>query len=177
MWQYLLHLWAFPPANVRLVCPAPPPGEAPDLNGFFDPTAVSSAYQWAVGASALIALAAVLFCYLLDRESLSRSFVRRWYVALGITSVLGALVPLVMLYVLVPQHALAGTCDTNTLPFAAAFPLALALSRALAGLVWTGLAFAVFSLLLTRIAGWHPASGGLFHNRGCPWPRINPFGA
>ena len=177
MWQTLLHLWAAPPADVWLRCPDPAPGDVPDLNGFFDPTVVASAYEWTVGASALAALATVLACYLLDRESLSRSFVRRWWVWLAGTSVLGALVPLLMLYVVVPQHALAGTCDTNQLPFAAAFPLGIALSRAAAGLVWTALAFSLFSLLLTRAAGWHPASGGLFHNRGCPWPRINPFGA
>jgi hypothetical protein len=177
MWQYLLHLWAVPPVNVALACPPPPPGETANPFGFFDPTAVASAYQWTVAASALAALVAVLACYLLDRESLSRTFVRRWYVALGATSVAGALVPLLMLYVAVPQHAMAGTCDTNSLPFAAAFPLGLALSRAAAGLVWTALAFTLFSLLLTRAAGWHPAAGGLFHNRGCPWPRMNPFGA
>jgi hypothetical protein len=89
----------------------------------------------------------------------------------------GALVPLAMLYAVVPQHALAGTCETNPLPFAATFPLETALNRSLAGFFWSALAFGVFSFLLTRAAGWHPAAGGFFHNRGCPWPRINPFGA
>ncbi|HEX8394031.1 MAG TPA: hypothetical protein VF665_16940 [Longimicrobium sp.] len=177
MWQYVVYLWAVPPADVLLACPLPAPGEAPDPYGVFDPSAVAAAYQWAVAASVLVALAAVLACYLLDRESLSRAFVRRWWSWLAGTAVAGALVPLLMLYVVVPQHALAGTCDTNADAFAATFPLALALNRAAAGMVWTGLAFAAFSLLLTRAAGWHPASGGLFHNRGCPWPRVNPFGA
>jgi hypothetical protein len=53
----------------------------------------------------------------------------------------------------------------------------LALNRALAGVFWSAMAFALSSFLLTRAAGWHPAAGGFFHNRGCPWPRINPFGA
>lgn len=177
MWEYLLHLWAAPPADVELTCPPPAPGDPPDLNGFFDPVPVATAYQWAAAATGLLVLAAVLACYLTDRRSLSRAFVRRWWVSLAIASVIGALVPLLMLYFAVPQHALAGTCDTNPLPFAATYPLGLALGRSLAGLVWGALAFAVFSFLLTRAAGWHPAAGGFFHNRGCPWPRINPFGA
>jgi uncharacterized integral membrane protein len=177
MWQFLLHLWAPPPADVALICPLPLPGEPADLNGFFDPGPVATAYQWTVLATAVLVLLAVLACYLTDRRSLSLAFVRRWWVTLAIVSFVGALVPLVMLYFVVPQHALAGTCETNPLPFPAPFPVDLALARALAGLVWSALAFGVFSFLLTRAAGWHPASGGFFHNRGCPWPRINPFGA
>lgn len=177
MWQSVLHLWATPPANVPLECPPPPPDQPFDPYGIFDPVPVAAAYQWTAAVTALLVLLAVLACYLLYRRSLSRAFVQRWWIALAFASVLGALVPLVMLYAAVPQHALAGTCETNPLPFAATFPLGLALSRSLAGFLWSALAFGVFSALLTRVAGWHPASGGLFHNRGCPWPRINPFGA
>jgi hypothetical protein len=177
MWQYLLHLWAPPHANIPLTCPPPAPGESPDLNGFFDPGPVAAAYQSTALATALLVLLAVLACYLLDRHSLSRAFVRRWWMVMAGTVFVGALVPLAMLYFVVPQHALAGSCETNPLPFAATYPLGLALSRALAGFFWSALAFGVFSILLTRVAGWHPASGGFFHNRGCPWPRINPFGA
>jgi hypothetical protein len=177
MWQSLLHLWAPPPADVALICPLPAPGEPEDPFGVFDPASVLTAYQWTAVATALLVLLAVLACYLTDRRSLSRAFVQRWWVTLAIASVIGALVPLVMLYFVVPQHALAGTCETNPLPFAATFPVGLALSRALAGFIWSALAFGAFSFLLTRAAGWHPASGGFFHNRGCPWPRINPFGA
>lgn len=146
-------------------------------NGFFDPAPVVAAYQWTALATGLLVLAAVLACYLLDRRSLSRRFVWRWWAVLGAASVAGALVPLVMLYLIVPQQALAGTCETNPLAFIETFPLADALNRALAGFVWSALAFVLLSLLLTRAAGWHPAAGGFFHNRGCPWPRINPFGA
>jgi hypothetical protein len=177
MWQYLQHLWAPPPANVALTCPAPAPGDPPDLNGFFDPVPVATAYGWMFWTTLVLVLLAVLACYLLDRRSLSRAFVRRWWLVLIGTSVLGALVPFVMLYLVVTQHALAGTCDTNPLPFAATYPIALALNRALAGLVWSALAYGLASFILTKLAGNHPASGGFFHNRGCPWPRINPFGA
>ncbi|WP_420128167.1 hypothetical protein [Longimicrobium sp.] len=177
MWQSLLHLWASPPANVKLTCPLPAPGDPPDLNGFFDPAPVNAAYGWTALATGLLVLLAVLACYLLDRRSLSRAFVLRWWLVLAIASVVGALVPLVMLYVVVPQHALVRTCDTFPLAFSETYPVGLALSRALAGLVWSALAFGVFSFVLTRATGWHPASGGFFHNRGCPWPRINPFGA
>jgi hypothetical protein len=177
MWQFLLHLWSPPPANVYLECPPPAPGEAFDPAGFFDPASVAAAYQWTALATALLVVLAVLACYLLDQRSLSRAFVRRWWIVLATASVIGALVPLAMLYFVVPQHALQGTCETNPLPFAAVFPLGLALNRALAGFAWSALAFGVVSFLLTRAAGWHPASGGFFHNRGCPWPRFNPFGA
>jgi hypothetical protein len=108
--QYLLHLWASPPANVALACPLPAPGEPPDLNGFFDPLPVATAYQWPALVTVLLVLLAVLACYLLDRRSLSRAFVRRWWKALSAASVIGALVPLAMLYLIVPQHALAGSC-------------------------------------------------------------------
>jgi hypothetical protein len=175
--QSVLHLWAPPPANVALVCPPPAPGDPSDLAGFFDPLPVATAYQWTAAATALLVLLAVLACYLLDRRSLSRAFVQRWWMVLVGTAVLGALVPLAMLYAVVPQHALAGTCETNPLPFAQVFPLGPALDRAIAGFFWSALAFGAVSFLLTRAAGWHPASGGFFHNRGCPWPRINPFGA
>lgn len=177
MWQSVLHLWASPPVNVPLVCPPPVPGQPVAVGGFFDPAPVAAAYQWTAIATTVLVLLAVLACYLLDRRSLSRAFVQRWWMMLIITSILGAIVPLVMLFGIVPQHAFAGSCETNPLAFGADYPAALALSRAAAGLVWSALAFAVFSFLLTRAAGWHPASGGVFHNRGCPWPRINPFGA
>lgn len=177
MWQSVLHLWASPPNDVRLDCPPPVPGDSPDLIGFFDPAPVAAAYQWTALATGLLVLAAVLACYLLDQRSLSRRFVWRWWAVLGAASAVGALVPLVMLYLVVPQHASLGTCTTYPLPFVGTYPLGLALNRALAGFVWSALAFVLLSLLLTRAAGWHPAAGGLFHNRGCPFPRINPFGA
>lgn len=177
MWQSVLHLWASPPDDVALTCPPPLPDQLWDPNGIFDPAPVAAAYQWAALATGVLVLAAVLACYLLDRRSLSRRFVWRWWTVLGAASVAGALVPLAMLFLVVPQHARAGTCDTNPLAFDATFPLDVALNRALAGFVWSALAFVLLSLLLTRAAGWHPAAGGFFHNRGCPWPRINPFGA
>lgn len=177
MWQYLLHLWAPAPVSLRLECPLPVPGQEPDPLGFFDPAPISAAYQWTAVATLLLVLVAVLACYLLDTRSLSRAFVQRWWMVLAATAVLGALVPLLMLYVVVPQHAALDTCGTNPLAFAQPFPLAVALNRSLAGFFWSALAFSVISFLLTRAAGWHPAAGGLFHNRGCPWPRINPFGA
>src|SRR5688500_8860298 len=98
MWQYLLHLWSPPPANVPLTCPAPAPGEPPDLNGFFDPAPVAAAYQWIVYASVAAVLLGVLLCYLLSRSSLNREFVRRWYGFLIGTMVAGALIPVLVLY-------------------------------------------------------------------------------
>jgi hypothetical protein len=176
MWQSLLHLWSPPPANLRLACPLPAPGEPVDPVGFFNPGPVAAAYGWVVWGSLGAVLLAVLLCYLTYGSSLNTGFVRRWYAFLLAAALAGALVPVLVL-TLAPQHALADTCDTNPLPFRAELPDALLVERAGAGLVWAALAFCLGSLLLTRIAGWHPASRGLFHNRGCPWPRWNPFGA
>ena len=176
MWQSLLHLWSPPPTNVRLPCPPPAPGDPPPVDGFLDPVPVAAAYGWTASASLVAVLLAVLLCYLAYADSLNTGFVRRWYGFLASAMAAGALIPVLVLS-LAPQQAMAGSCETNPLAFAASFPDALIVDRAMAGLVWAGVAFCLASLLLTRVAGWHPASRGLFHNRGCPWPRWNPFGA
>lgn len=176
MWQYLLHLWAPPPANVALTCPAPPPGESPDPAGFFDPAGIQAAYDWIAISSVGAVLLLVLLCYLLGSSSLNRGFVRKWYGFWVAACLAGFLIPLVIFF-LVPQHALAGTCETNPLPFREYLLFAQMLPRATAGFVWCMVVFPLASLLLTAVAGWHPASRGFFHNRGCPWPRWNPFGA
>jgi hypothetical protein len=176
MWQYLMHLWAPPPAALPLICPAPAPGEPADPGGFFDPAPLSAAYDWIFTATAAGVLLMVLVCYLAAPASLSLHFVRRWYGFWIGTALLGALVPLVVL-LLMPQHALAGSCETNPLPFAAALSLSQMLPRITAGLAWAFLAFPLLSRILTWVAGRHPASRGFFHNRGCPWPRWNPLGA
>jgi hypothetical protein len=176
MWQYLQHLWSPPPANVPLACPPPAPGEAPDLNGFFDPGPVAAAYSWIFWASLAAVLLSILLCYLAYSSSLSRGFVRRWYGFLIGTMLACALIPVLVMY-LTPQYALAGSCETNPLPFAADLPGSLMFMRATAGFVWALFAFVLFSWIFTFVAGRHPASGGFFHNRGCPWPRRNPIGA
>ncbi len=73
-------------------------------------------------------------------------------------------------------RALAGSCETNPDPFLAVLPWSEILGRGLAGAVWGLLAFALLSLVLTRTAGLFPWSRGLFHHRGCPYPRLSPFG-
>lgn len=176
MWQSLLHLWAPVPVNVLLTCPPAPPGAPAVGPGFLDPAPIATAYQWTAIVSGVAVLAAVLLCYLLARSSLNRGFVTRWYGFMGASMVAGAVIPVAVL-LLMPQHALAGTCETNPLEFAAHLPAAVILARAAAGFAWGGLVFVLTSLVFTFAAGRHPASRGFFHHRGCPWPRWNPFGA
>jgi hypothetical protein len=167
---FLLHLWANPPTDLALMCPAPPPGDPIPPPGFFDPATVSAAYGAAGWASLGAVILLVLCCYLLTRSSLGPGFVKRWWIFLAIAGVVGFLVPLGVLRFW-GTRALAGSCVTNPNPFAATLPWSEILDRSVAGLVWAPLAFLIFSLLFTRTAGWLPQSGGFFHNRGCPWPR------
>lgn len=125
------------------------------------------------GVSILLVVALLLGCYLLPRASLNPGFVSRWWITFAVSGVLCLLVPLAVgLYS--PVHARAGSCSTRPAAFAAEIPVELLLPRMLAGLVWGLLAFALVSLLATRLLGRWSGAGGFFHYRGCPWPRWNP---
>lgn len=173
--NYLLHLWSVPPADLPLTCPPPPPGEPADPTGFFDPATVHGAYSAAGWASLLLVLALVCLCYLWTSGSLGPRFMRRWvlFLALSGAAALGVAVLVLRTW---PTRALAGSCETNPEPFLAALPWSEVLGRGLAGAVWGVLVFALLSLVLTRTAGLFPWSRGLFHHRGCPYPRLSPFG-
>jgi hypothetical protein len=174
MWKYLLHLWAKPPLDLPLTCPAPAAGQPPDLSGAFDPDSVVAAFQNVSIVSALIVLLLVLACYQMTRSSLGRTFVIRWWVFVGFAAGLCALAAFALL-TLAPTRALEGSCDTNPTAFVAALPGSIVLARSIAGLVWAFPAFAIMSLILTQTAGRFPSlRNGFFHNRGCPWPRFLP---
>lgn len=173
MLQSLLHPWT-PPLSVPLTCPAPAPGEPIDPTGFFDPDSLVGPFHLAGIVWLVTVLALVLACYLTATASLNRGFVMKWYVYWGVAIVLGTLIPLVVLS-LAPLHAAAETCATNSLPFAASLAFNQILPVMEGSALWALVAFPLVSWALTRAAGWHPASGGFFHYRGCPWPRWNPF--
>ena len=171
MWQSVLTAWA-PPENVTLLCPVLA-GDTP-ATGFFDPASLAAAYRASALAWAAVLLALVLACYLTAPASLDRGFVVKWWMYWAAAVALGALVPLVVLSQ-APLHALAGSCFTNPLPFEAHLTFAQILPAMVVWALWALAAFPLVSWLLTRAAGWHPASRGFFHYRGCPWPRWNPF--
>ncbi|HEX8271790.1 MAG TPA: hypothetical protein VF615_03995 [Longimicrobiaceae bacterium] len=173
MLLWLLHLWAQPPVGVRLPCPLPRAGEDYDPGGLYDAAEIAARWQAMAGVSAALVVALLLGCYLLPRASLNRGFVVRWWAALAVSGGLCLLVPLVVgLYA--PVHARPGSCSTRPAAFPVDLPLELLLPRMLAGLVWGLLAFALVSLLATRLLGRWSGAGGFFHYRGCPWPRWNP---
>jgi hypothetical protein len=55
-----------------------------------------------------------------------------------------------------------------------ALPWDIVVDRALSGILWGVVLFVVLSLILTRLVGKSSWSGGFFHNRGVPYPRILP---
>lgn len=169
--NYFLHLWATPPASLVLDCPPAPPGATNDPTGFFDPGTVDAAYSAAGWGSLVVVLLLVLLCYLLTEMSTGPRFTRRWLLFLVVAAVVCFAVPLGVLRAW-PTHSLAGSCELFPDPFPAKLPWNEIVNRALAGLVWGLLAFVIVSVLATRIAGRFPWSGGFFHCRGCPWPRL-----
>lgn len=173
MFDYLLHLWAPPPTDLQLICPPPPPGDPPDLAGFFDPSTVATAYSAAGLASGVVVLLLAFVCFQFTSYTTGPRFTKRYVLFWLVCGVLCFLVPLAILRA-AETLALAGTCDTNPEPFAQALPWNVIIGRGVAGLVWGALMFFVVTLLLTRTAGRFPWSGGFFHNRGTPWPRLVP---
>jgi hypothetical protein len=173
MWNWLLHLWAGPPVDAVLACPAPRAGEAPDPGGLYIAAEITSAWQLMAAASAVGVFLLLFACYQLPRASLNRAFVVRWWFALAAAGVLCALAPLAV-WLLVDLHARPGSCSTRPAAFPVELPIALLWPRVAAGLLWGVLAFVLLSLFATRVGGNWPAAGGFFHYRGCPVPRLNP---
>jgi hypothetical protein len=169
---FLQTLLGLAPSDVTLApCPAPPPDQPVDPFGFYDPASVSSAYMAAGWFTVGLVLLLVVLCYLWRSGSLGPRFVRRWWLT-GIAAVVLAAVVGGATIALWPTHALAGSCETLPTAFPRHLPGALALGRAVAGLVWGLVLYPLASLLLTRSIGYLPAAGnGFFHNRGCPLPR------
>ena len=167
-------LWPGPPSDLPLTCPPPPPGEPIDPTGFFDPAVLEKAYSTANAAVLALAVLLLVLCYLWTSSSLGPRFVRRWTLFV-VGTALAALVAATAIVALWPARALANSCETNPEPFAARVPFWEALQHGMSGTLLAVLAFVVLSLLLTRLAGRYPWTGGLFHYRGCPWPRPLKF--
>jgi hypothetical protein len=174
MWRYLLHLWAIPPVDAHLVCPAPRVGESPDPFGLYDAVQIAGVWRSIALASVAGTLLILLACYLVPRASLSARFVRGWYACLGITMAFCFVVPFVV-GTLTPVTARAGSCTTRPAAFPVTIPFDLLFPRMVAGAVWGLLAFVLLSLVITRLLARGPMAGGFFHYRGCPWPRWNPL--
>jgi len=174
MQNYLLHLWAPPPVNLRLeACPAPPPGEPVPPPGLYAADSVAAAFSLTGWISVVTIVLLVLLTYLLQSGSLSERFVKKWWGMLAIAVLLCAVIALVVLRVF-PTHAMAGTCPTNPTAFAAPLPWNVIVDRAIAGAAWGSGAFTLLSIVLTRTLGYWPGAKGFFHFRGCPWPRFKP---
>jgi hypothetical protein len=168
--DFIWNLWAGPPENLSLACPAGAPGQPP-TTGFFDPDTVRAAYQAASWATLAAVVVWILVCYLWTRTTLGPRFVHRWWLFGVIAAASGFVAPLLVLHYW-PTRALAGSCQTNPTPFLNPLPWSEILQRGLAGLLWAAIAYVLLSLVATRLVGWLPASGGFFHNRGCPAPRF-----
>jgi hypothetical protein len=174
MWPYLLNLWALPPVDAHLDCPAPRAGELPDPFGLYNAAQVTGVWRTVGIASLAATVVLLLACYLLPRASLSPRFVRSWYGWLAATMAFCFAVPFVVSR-LTPVAARPGSCTTRPSAFLTHLPFDVVFPRMLAGLVWGLLAFTLFSLIATRLLARGPVAGGFFHYRGCPWPRWNPL--
>ena len=162
-----------PPPGLVAACPAASPG-TPAGTGFIDPASLAGPYRLAGALWFAAVLLLVLTCYLTARASLNRGFVMKWYLHWTASIVLGALIPLAVLGLAHPT-VLAGSCEGIDVAIATRLHFGQILPTMLAAAGWALAAFPLLSVILTRLAGWHPASGGFFHYRGCPWPRWNPF--
>ncbi|HEX8361781.1 MAG TPA: hypothetical protein VF613_16810 [Longimicrobium sp.] len=173
MLHWLLHLWAQPPVGARLECPPPLADDPPDPGGLYNAAEIAARWQMMALVSIALVVLLLLGCYLLPRASLNRGFVVRWWGTLGLAGVLCLFVPLAV-GGYAPVHARPGSCSTRPAAFPVEIPVDLLFPRMIAGFMWGLLAFAIVSLLATRLLGRWSGAGGFFHYRGCPWPRWNP---
>lgn len=175
MWDYLLNLWATPPATLALACPPAAPGQTTNPTGVFDERTVRAAYQVVSGESFLIVLALVLGCYLLTRASTGPRFTRHWLVCWAGAIVLAGAATWLQLHYAPNTTAALQTCESNPVAFPVPLPGAYVFARTMAALAWAAMVYPLLSLLLTQTVGRVPGMrNGFFHNRGTPWPRLLP---
>jgi len=169
--QSIIYAWKVT-GTISTTCPALP-GKT-GVIGYIATESVEAAYRLNALAWAAAVLALVLACYLTATASLDRGFVVKWWMYWGAAIVLGFLIPLVVLS-FAPLKLLSGSCGG----LKGSFPVHMSFTQIFPSMVawalWALAAFPLLSWLFTRLAGWHPASRGFFHYRGCPWPRWNPF--
>lgn len=170
MLQSVIHAWKVT-GSISVNCPGGLPGKSV---GYIAKASVEAAYRLNALVWAVVIVALVLACYLTASASLNRGFVVKWWVYWAGAVFLGLVIPLVVLS-LAPLKLASGSCGA----LRAGMPVHMSLTQIFPSMliwaIWALAAFPILSLLLTRLAGWHPASRGFFHYRGCPWPRWNPF--
>lgn len=171
MQSFVLHLWAPPNLRYPAPCPIGLEGNAAAASGFVDPASITANYNLVAFVSVAVVLAVIGWCYFASGSSTSRTFVMRWRLAAVASGLLAAVAAIVILR-WVPVRAAATSCATDPTAFPFHLDWLTVLNRALAGFLWAAAAFAILSLLLTQTAGRVAAAGGLYHNRGVPWPRL-----
>lgn len=173
MWDYLLHLWATPPATLALACPPGAPGQTTNPTGTFDERTIRAAYTVVSAESFLAVLLFVLGCYLLTRASTGRRFSRQWAACWAGAVVAAGLAAWWKLHYAPGTTAEVQTCESNPAAFPVPLPGGYVVARTAAACVWALLVYPLLSLLLTQTVGRVPGvRNGFFHNRGTPWPRL-----
>lgn len=173
MWDYLLHLWAIPPATLTLACPPAAPGQTTNATGSFDERTIRAAYTIVSAESFAIVLLFVLACYLFTRASTGRRFTQQWLACWAGAVALATLAAWLKLHYAPDTTAEVQTCESNPAAFPVPLPGGFVVARTAAAFVWAGLVYPLLSLLLTQTVGRVPGlHTGFFHNRGTPWPRL-----
>ncbi len=170
MLQSVIYAWKVT-GSIGVNCPG---GYAGKSKGFILRESVEAAYHLNAFAWAAAIVVLVLACYLTASASLDRGFVVKWWMYWAAAVLVGFLLPLAVLS-LVPLKLAAGSCGALRAGMPVHMSLIQILPSMVAWAIWAFAAFPLLSWLFTRLAGWHPASRGFFHYRGCPWPRWNPF--
>jgi hypothetical protein len=169
----LPHFLGGAPRDLTFACPVFE-GQASAV-GYFDQGTIDAAYAAVDLLTVVAVLVAILACYLMTNTTLGPRFVRRWSIFWVVTGVVGALIPIGVLKSW-DIRAAANACASNPAPFSQPLPGSEIWLRAMIGLGWGVVLFFLLSLILTRTAGRFVWARGLFHNRGCPWPRLVRLG-
>jgi fumarate reductase subunit C len=173
MWDLFLHLWAAPPTQLSLTCPAGAPGQTTNPTGNFDERTVQAAYSIVATESFVVVLLLVVACYGVTRMSSGPRFTRRWLGFWCASVVLVAAVVGLQLHLAPGTTAEVNSCESNPAAFPVPLPMATVMLRTLAGGAWAAFAFPLLSVVLTQTFGrWATLGNGFFHNRGTPWPRL-----
>ena len=169
---YLAHLWAVPPVDLELTCPAAASGQSTNPTGHFDNASVLAAFNSAALWSVIAIVVIILLCYMVGRQSSGPRFDKRWLLS-GVAAIIVCGVVSYATLHFAHTTAAANSCESNPNAFAVALPGGVVLNRTFAGLAWGAIAFVAGSALFAALFGWYPSlNNGFYHNRGTPWPRL-----
>jgi len=169
MLQSVIYAWKVT-GSISVNCP----GGFSGKSGYVLRKSVEAAYHLNALAWVVAIVLLVLACYLTAQASLDRGFVVKWWMYWAAAVLVGFLLPLAVLS-LAPLKLAAGSCGAARAGMPVHMSFTQIFPSMVAWAIWALAAFPLLSWLFTRLAGWHPASRGFFHYRGCPWPRWNPF--